>query len=201
MVEWWYSLETISQVFACVAIPFTLLLLIQTVMLFFGWGDSGADGVDVPGGDDLGHVGSDDGDIFMSDGLHLVAWRSIVAFLCIFGWLGLTLSANGAEAWLSVTVAIAGGFLAMLGVALLIKALSKLQSDGSLNLKYALGVGGSVYITVPPQRGGRGKVNLIVQGKLEELDAVTDDELPLPFGTEVVVIGISGGNTLVVRRK
>ena len=89
----------------------------------------------------------------------------------------------------------------MLGVALLIKALSKLQSDGSLNLKYALGVGGSVYITVPPQRGGRGKVNLIVQGKLEELDAVTDDELPLPFGTEVVVIGISGGNTLVVRRK
>ena len=36
---------------------------------------------------------------------------------------------------------------------------------------------------------------------LEELDAVTDEETPLPFGTEVVVTGISGGNTLIVRRK
>ena len=35
----------------------------------------------------------------------------------------------------------------------------------------------------------------------EELDAVTDEETPLPFGTEVVVTGISGGNTLIVRRK
>ena len=157
MAEWWYSLETISQVFACIAIPFTLLLLIQTVMLFFGWGDDGTDGVDASGMDDPGHFGSDDGDIFMSDGLHLVSWRSIVAFLCIFGWLGLTLSANGAEAWLSVTVAIAGGFLAMLGVALLVKALSKLQSDGSLNLKYALGVGGERLYNRAASKGRSGK--------------------------------------------
>ena len=58
-----------------------------------------------------------------------------------------------------------------------------------------------MYITVPPQRRSKGKVNLLVQGKLEELDAVTDEEAPLPFGTEVVVTGISGGNTLIVRRK
>ena len=70
-----------------------------------------------------------------------------------------------------------------------------------MNLKYALGVSGNIYITVPPRRSGKGKVNIIVQGKLEELDAVTDEELPLPFGTEIVVIGLSGGNTLVVRRK
>ena len=58
-----------------------------------------------------------------------------------------------------------------------------------------------MYISVPPQRSAKGKVNLLIQGKLEELDAVTDEETPLPFGTEVVVTGISGGNTLIVRRK
>lgn len=211
MAEWWSSLGITGQVFACVAIPSTLLLAIQTVMLFFGLGDDGAGDIpDSPDAADLPDIPDDasvdfenaDGvDVHVSDGLHLVSARSIVAFLCIFGWLGLTLSANGTAEWLSVIVALIGGFLAMLGVAYLVKGLSKLQSDGSMNLKYALGVSGNIYITVPPRRSGKGKVNIIVQGKLEELDAVTDEELPLPFGTEIVVIGLSGGNTLVVRRK
>ena len=37
MAEWWSSLGITGQVFACVAIPSTLLLVIQTVMLFFGF--------------------------------------------------------------------------------------------------------------------------------------------------------------------
>ena len=119
----------------------------------------------------------------------------------IFGWLGLTMVTNGTEEWLAVLIAFIGGFLAMLGVAFLLKVLSKLQSDGTMDIRYAIGVSGSVYISVPPQRSAKGKVNLLIQGKLEELDAVTDEETPLPFGTEVVVTGISGGNTLIVRRK
>ena len=69
--------------------------------------------------------------------------RGIVAFFCIFGWLGLTMVSNGTEEMAGlVLVAFIGGFLAMLGVAFLLKALSKLQSDGTMNIRYAIGASG-----------------------------------------------------------
>ena len=187
MIEWFEALSVAGKVFVCVAVPSTLVLVIQTVMTFFGFGDGDGD-ADLP-------------EIAESSGLHMFSLRGIVAFFCIFGWLGLTMVTNGTEEWLAVLIAFIGGFLAMLGVAFLLKVLSKLQSDGTMDIRYAIGVSGSVYISVPPQRSAKGKVNLLIQGKLEELDAVTDEETPLPFGTEVVVTGISGGNTLIVRRK
>ena len=45
MMDWWNSLTSLSQIFYCIAIPSTLLLLIQTVLLFIGIGDE-ADGAD-----------------------------------------------------------------------------------------------------------------------------------------------------------
>ena len=210
MIEWFEALSVAGKVFVCVAVPSTLVLVIQTVMTFFGFGDGDGDadlpdldGDGVPdgifGGNEAGET--DNFEIAESSGLHMFSLRGIVAFFCIFGWLGLTMVTNGTEEWLAVLIAFIGGFLAMLGVAFLLKVLSKLQSDGTMDIRYAIGVSGSVYISVPPKRSAKGKVNLLIQGKLEELDAVTDEETPLPFGTEVVVTGISGGNTLIVRRK
>ena len=198
MIEWFEALSVAGKVFVCVAVPSTLVLVIQTVMTFFGFGDGDGDadlpdldGDGVPdgifGGNEAGET--DNFEIAESSGLHMFSLRGIVAFFCIFGWLGLTMVTNGTEEWLAVLIAF------------LLKALSKLQSDGTMDIRYAIGVSGSVYISVPPQRSAKGKVNLLIQGKLEELDAVTDEETPLPFGTEVVVTGISGGNTLIVRRK
>ena len=36
MIQWWTNLETVQQVFALVAIPSTLIMIIQTVMLVIG---------------------------------------------------------------------------------------------------------------------------------------------------------------------
>ncbi len=127
--------------------------------------------------------------------------RGIVAFFCIFGWLGLTMVTNGTEEWLAVLIAFIGGFLAMLGVAFLLKSAFKLQSDGTMDIRYAIGASEAcTSASAAAQREGEGEP-AHTGGKLEELDAVTDEETPLPFGTEVVVTGISGGNTLIVRRK
>ena len=41
----------------------------------------------------------------------------------------------------------------------------------------------------------------MLQGSYVERDAVTDDEETIPTGSEVVVIGLSGQTTLVVKRK
>ena len=34
IIDWWNSLSLVSQIFACVAIPATLILLVQTFLLF-----------------------------------------------------------------------------------------------------------------------------------------------------------------------
>jgi membrane protein implicated in regulation of membrane protease activity len=70
-----------------------------------------------------------------------------------------------------------------------------------MELKNALGSSGTVYITIPPARQEQGKVNLMLDGQYVELSAVTDNQTPIPTGTQVTVVGISGHSTLVVKCK
>ena len=93
------------------------------------------------------------------------------------------------------------GFAAMLVIAFLMKWLLNLQYDGTEDIRDALGVSGTVYLRIPPSRTGKGKINAIIQGKLSEKNAVTDEETVIERGEEVTVIGISGEETLIVRRK
>ena len=90
MIEWWNSLSIISQVFYCIAIPSTLVLLIQTILLFLGLDDDGAD--DLSGGGDI-DVSADvdvDGDgIFDVDGGDVPEDISGLADLKIFTLRGI----------------------------------------------------------------------------------------------------------------
>lgn len=197
MVAWWDALIQLERFFAYIAFASTLVLLIQLVLLLFGIGGGDVDADvdfdgDVDGGFDISDV----------DGLHIFSLRGIVSFFAVFGWTGILVSKNsGGNVLLSVTIAFIAGFLTMIAVAYLIKGLMRLQSDGSLDYKNALGLPATVYITVPPARSEKGKINTILQGRYTEIDAVTDEETPIRFGEEVVVIGLSGNNTLVVKRK
>ena len=77
----------------------------------------------------------------------------------------------------------------------------KLRNDGNLDNKNALGTSGRGYLTIPPSRSGEGKVNVLLQGSYVEVDAVTDEKEAIPTGAEIVVTGISGQTTLVVKKK
>ncbi len=225
MLDWWASLTGIEQIFAYVAFPATLLLLLQTVLLLFGLGDNDAD-TDISHHDGLfGHdapdlsqdislevdhdlpadgvFGEDHPDaVFHGDsGLRLFTIRGLVAFFAVLGWTGLTLSRGGIAPALSLVFALLAGFGALLLVAYVMKWLYKSQNNGNMDLRNALGVSGTVYITIPPARSDQGKVNLMLQGQFCELSAVTDQETPIATGTEITVVGISGASTLVVKRK
>ena len=136
MIEWWSSLSIVSQVFACIAVPATVVLLIQTISMFLGMdGDGNAfDGVshgmsdadigadvdmdadfDADASDGIFGHGDDlgvDPDVAGLDGLRIFTVRGIIAFLVVFGWLGLALQSSGAKLWLSASVAAVGGFAA-----------------------------------------------------------------------------------------
>ena len=220
MIEWWNSLSVISQVFTCIAVPATVVLLIQTISMFMGIdGDGGLfDGagdtsgdldvdtdidvdVDVSEGVFGDHDLGVDPDVAGLDGLRIFTVRGIIAFLVVFGWLGLAL--DRAQVGLLVTsiVSVAGGFAMMVVLALLMRAVMKLRGDGNIDNRNAIGVSGKVYLTIPPERSGEGKVNIMLQGSYVERDAVTDEADAIPTGSEVTVLSLSGQTTLVVKRK
>ena len=163
--------------------------------------DVDLDGDGVPDADTDGDGIPDGGHSGMFAGLKLFTLRGIVAFLSVCGWGGLWLLRMGMHPIFAVFLAIAMGFWAMLLMALFLRVALKLQDDGTLDFRNALGTAGTVYLTIPAARAGEGKVHVIVQDQLRELEAVTDEEQPIPTGSEIVVVGLSGGNTLVVCRK
>lgn len=223
MVEWFNNLTEFQRIFAYIAIPSTLLLLVQTIMLLFGLhghdGDSDSNDFGYEssdGGADMDGDGIPDFDADIDadgngipdhleaghdHGLRLFTVRGLVAFFSIMGWTGIVLSKNDMPNLWSIVIAILAGLAAMVITALVLKFALKLQSDGTMDIKNALGVSGTVYITIPAERKDRGKINLMLQEQYGEFDAVTDEKESLPYGTEVTVVGVSGTNTLVVKKK
>jgi membrane protein implicated in regulation of membrane protease activity len=209
MIDWWNSLTLVSQIFYCIAVPSTLLLLIQTIMMLVGLGDDAAS--------DIGDVDVSDADVsegvfgdneiteipddFGLEGLRILTVKEIISFLVVFGWVGIVLESVGAQLFITIPVSAVCGLATMLLLAFLMRAVMKLRSDGNIDTKNAIGTSGKVYLTIPPARSGEGKVQLLLQGSFVELGAVTDDETAIPTGSEIVVVGVSGQTDLVVRRK
>lgn len=218
IIEWWNSLSLAAQIFYCIALPSTLVLLVQTILMFIGLGEDADGDVDVDTDVDA-DVDADvdidvDGDIPDGDegflatvdaegfaGLRVFTIRGIIAFLVVFGWVGVVMETAGITLWLTLPVATASGFAIMLLLAFIFKALMKLRSDGNTDNRNAIGTAGRVHLTIPPSRTGEGKVHVMLQGSYVERDAVTDEDTPIPTGSEIVVVRVSGGTTLVVRRK
>lgn len=246
MAEWWTSLGSAGQVFACVAIPATIVLILQTILTLIGLGSNNADDADAHGdtghdaaghdfethdGHGFGHdfdahdaAGHDYADVSdggfdgndaghaadihdghdghgLDGGLRLFTFRGIIAFFSVMGWVGVICCSAGMHVAAAAGIAIAAGIAAMVLLALLMKWLFSLQEDGTENIRDALGVSGTVYLRIPHSRTGRGKVSAVIRGKLSEKNAVTDEATDIAYGEEVTVIGISGEDTLIVRRK
>lgn len=240
MNAWLESLSALEYAALLVAVPATLIMVIQTLLLIFGLhneadgdgdfddGDidldadfdadldvdadvdpdldvaSDADGdIDVEADADLDDGPDDpggDGNAGLFAGLRILTLRGAVAFLAIFGWGTLWLLRIGLHPILSLFFGVAMGVWAMVLVALLLRVALRLQEDGTVRIQNALGLSGSVYLTVPPARQGLGKVTVLVQEHLTEFDALTDDPEALPTGSRVLVIGVSGKDQLIVTR-
>lgn len=210
MFDWWNSLNIATQVFYCIAVPSTLILIIQTLVTFLG----GSDGVEGEAGIDADVDVGESGDGVFGDeaadntadpaglsGLRIITFRGIIAFLVVFGWVGVAMDSSGAKLWLTLPIAFVCGFAMMLSLALIFRAVMRLRNDGNADNRNAVGTSGKVQLTIPPARSGEGKVHLMLQGAYVERNAVTDDSEAIPTGAEVIVIGVSGQTDLVVKRK
>lgn len=115
----------------------------------------------------------------------MLSFRALVASLTVFGLVGLGTSQqfDPLNAFL-IALACGGGVMYMVGWVM--RTLYQMKSDGNIDIQQAVGKAGSVYLSIPGQKAGAGKVSLKVQGRAMEYRAMTTDE-ELPSGTPVVV--------------
>ncbi len=179
---------TLEKIYLYLAIPASLILIIQTLMTIFGLS---------------GEVDADfdaDGDVDISGASHMTIFsvRNIVAFFTFFGWSGLWLITKNIPVVLTLFFSIVVGLIFVMISMGMFFLVSRMQRNGTLNFDNALDQVGEVYIPIPPNRQGAGKVMIAVQGSLKELEAITDESSIIKTGTKVKVVAIFGTNQLLI---
>ena len=183
--QWWESLASAHQVFWFIAVIFSVLFFIQFIFLVIGFESDSSD---------LDHNG--DTGSFEHE-FSALSVRSIIAFFTFFGWTGVLALNNEFSIWFAVLFASISGLAAMFLVAYMMFKFAQLEQSGTLNLYNALDKPGEVYLTIPANEKGVGKIHLLVDGRIREIDAVTSGEL-LKTGAHVKVVDILDGNVLKV---
>lgn len=188
--EWWSNLETFQKILWVIAVPATVALIIQLILTFIG-GDVDAD-VDL---DTDAEVEADHG-----MGFQFFTLKNMIAFFTVFSWTTLGCLDMGMSQLASIGVGIIAGLLIMTVMASIFYFAGKLQESGSLNMQNALNAEGEVYLTIPKNKEGMGKIQIKIQGSLRELDAVTKDDVDLTRGQIVRVTEVSSNNILTVTK-
>ncbi|MBN2431695.1 MAG: hypothetical protein JXQ27_09480 [Acidobacteria bacterium] len=226
MAEWWASVATLEKVFWYIAVPFTVVFVLQLVLSIIGIDhESDVDGGHVGFGHDvdvghdvaMGHdmdMGHDFGD-HDAAGAHdhghahhsgelvpfqLITFRNIVVFFTIFGWTGIVATNYGFGLFVTMLLALPAGLLMMVAVSALFYYAARLTESGTQDIRLALLKSGTVYLTIPGHRQGAGKIHVEFQGALRELEAVTEGDT-LPTGTEVRVVEVLPDAVVVVTKQ
>ena len=207
MIDWWNSLEPAMKVLWAVTLSASLVFVIQTIMTFLGAaGDSDfdinsdtdligdiADGsVDVGGSPEAGESGQ------LGTGMNLLTFRNFINFLIGFGWTAILLKDSIPATGLRMLIAILVGIVLVAIVMLLFKWLTDMQQSGNINVfKSAVDCQGAVYLTIPGERAGEGKVQITINNAVREYAALTDGPT-LKTGTRIRVVDVVSATTLLV---
>jgi hypothetical protein len=152
------------------------------------------------GGHGLGDLSHD---IHAGDSDHDAAFwgifsvRALVAGVTAFGIGGLAAKSAGAVPVVSFATAAVAALAAATLVAVLLGAISRLADDGTAHIERAVGSTGVVYLNIPAEKSGLGKVTLQLQNRSVELDAMTYGN-KLETGTRVVVTSVIGPGAVEV---
>ena len=205
MIEWWNSLEPAMKVLWAVTLSASLVFIIQTVMTFLGAAGDGdfdinsdidasasGDIADTPGDPaaaEAAHAGG---------GMNLLTFRNLVNFLLGFGWTAILLGDSIHSVSLLLIIATVVGAALVVLVMLLFKWLTGMQQSGTINVfKSAIDCQGTVYLTIPGERAGEGKVQITINNSVREYAAMTDGPT-LKTGSRIRVVDVISASTLLV---
>jgi hypothetical protein len=166
------------------------VLVVQLLLGLLGVIDAGGDA----------HVGDADGHGGVhtaSEGLDLLSVRALSAGVAFFGLGGLTGLSTPLGLWAAIPLALIAGIAAMFGTAVAMRWMLGFEDDGTVSIHGAVGATGTVYLAIPGERKGSGKVTLTLQNRIVEYQAVTSDA-PLPTGAPIMVVDVVGPDTVHV---
>jgi hypothetical protein len=190
--------DRLRTVFSVCAVLGGTLLLCQVVLSLLGLGHHHEIG---ESGHDFDHVHHGDHDVEhdaqSSWFVGVLTFRTVVAAVLFFGLAGRAAAAGDLEPGPTLAVALAAGASALFGVAWMMQALYRLKDEGTVRIERAVGRSGTVYLTIPANKAGAGKVLLNVQNRTVEYQAVTAHQ-SLPTGSPVVVLSVVSPDTVEV---
>ena len=180
MEAWWGSLETSLRIFYAVGIGSAAVLAIQAVMMLFG--------LDGDGGDLDSEVGD----------ASILSVRTVTAFLVGFGWTGVAAIQAGLSVALASIAGLLVGSVFMAAVLFMMRLLYSMGSEGTLDYHNAIGVLGKVYLPIPADMERPGQIEILVQGRLRVVEAMTKEGESIPRHAQVRVLELVDPTTLLV---
>ena len=194
--EWWIALAPGMKILWSITLAASLVFIIQSILTFIG-ADAGDNGLDIPDGDF-----DPSADVSTADagnpGMNLYTFRNLVNFLLGFGWTAILLRSSIDSTALLLIIAFIVGVMLVAVVMFLFKWLSTMQQSGNINVyKSAVGCQGTVYLTIPAERSGEGKIQITINNSVREYNALTDGDA-ISTGTPIKVIEVLNPSTLLV---
>lgn len=187
-MEVFQNLEGLLKTFWFVAIPTSLIFIIQTIMTFIG-----ADATDGSNADFDSNLTDTDAPF------QLFSLRNLINFLLGFSWTGISFYNTIGNPLLLLFVALITGILFVVLFFLIISQVQKLAEDNSFRYANTINKSAEVYLPIPANRLGKGKVLISVNGAIHELDAMTDNER-IAAGAVVKVVKIESESILIVEK-
>ena len=130
----------------------------------------------------------------------VLSLQSILATLMGAGWFGLALQNEFAASSLTTLIlAISFGVVCGLFSSALMYWLRKLNYIPTTK-QPSVDAQGIVYLEIPVQRSGRGKIELVVEGQKKIIDAISDEAKPIASFSEIKVVEVLSAHLVVVQK-
>lgn len=187
-MEFFNNLDPFIKVFWFIAIPTSVIFLIQTIMTFAGVDSH--DGLSADFDSDLQHGDTP---------FQLFTFRNLINFLLGFSWTGISFYGTIENKTILAAVSIFVGSAFVGAFFFIINQIQKLAEDNSFKIDNTLNQVASVYLTIPEKKSGKGKIQVSVKGAFHELDAVTEKE-KIESSAMVRIVKIESNSLVVVER-
>lgn len=152
----------------------------------------GSDGMDA---DFDGDLDADGGGV-----AQFFSLRNFINLLLGFSWTGVLFYDDISNKTILVLLATAVGLVFVFSFFWAINQVKKLAEDNTFRLEQAIGKLAEVYIPIPANMSGKGKVTVSVNGSTHELDAVTNSDTKLPTASMVRILSIENDSILKVEK-
>ena len=188
-MDWFNSLDTGLKIYWMIAGIATLVFVIQTIMTFIGM-DSSAD-MDADFSDTDMHVDAS---------YPFFSIRTLVNFLLGLGWGGVCFYNTFDSPVLIALFAVLTGFVLVFVFLFIFKQMLRLKQENTFKISETVGKTANVYLAIPENKSGKGKIQISVRGAFHEIDAQTTGER-IPTGAIIQVEEVLDSQTVLVSKK